>query len=101
MTLPVSEPTGKPGKCVHRSRQTERPGWRPRQVSPRALARDIAESIAARVAEGRPWSFDDYGIADDPDMQAMVQQKLGDDADQEWERYLRAKLEDEYDEGAP
>ncbi|PON11758.1 hypothetical protein C2W62_43160 [Candidatus Entotheonella serta] len=59
-----------------RSQQCARPGWRPRRRSQQALAADIAASIKTRIAEGRGWSLDEYGIADNPDMIALVTHQL-------------------------
>lgn len=59
-----------------RRHQCARPGWRPRKVSNRKLALFIAESIQARIAEGRSWSLAAYGIADNADMIALVNQHL-------------------------
>ncbi|WP_143301771.1 hypothetical protein, partial [Candidatus Entotheonella palauensis] len=58
------------------SHQTSRPGWRPRQCSPKQRARFIAESIKARIAEGRGWSLAEYGIDTKPDMIQLVNQHL-------------------------
>ncbi len=72
-TLHLSSPNGKPrGKNVYRARQTDRPGWRPRQVSDRKLASHIAISIQARIDEQRTWSWAEYGIDDEPHMIGMV-----------------------------
>lgn len=59
-----------------RSHQCARAGWRPRKVSNRKQALYIAESIQARIAEGRSWSLAEYGIADNADMIALVNQHL-------------------------
>jgi hypothetical protein len=47
-----------------------------RPMTPAIKARNIAQSIALRQDEGRPWSFEDYGIADNPDMMQRVQAAL-------------------------
>lgn len=59
-----------------RSHQTARPGWRPPKRSPRQRALYIADSIQARIAERRPWSFADYGIEGHPEMVNLVTQHL-------------------------
>ncbi len=59
-----------------RSHQCARYGWRPRQTSPQRLAADIAAAIKTRIAEGRAWSFAEYGIEADADMIALVLQHL-------------------------
>ncbi len=76
-TISETTPNCNPhGKNVYRARQTERPGWRPRKVSPRKQALYIAESIQVRIAEGRSWSLAEYGIEGNADMIALVNQHL-------------------------
>lgn len=58
------------------SHQCARVGWKPRQRSPHQRAIFIAESIKARIAEGRSWSLADYGIADKPEIIELVNQQL-------------------------
>src|SRR5262249_40491452 len=43
-----------------------------RPMSPAVKARNVACSIAQRTAEGRSWTFADYGIEANPTQQAMV-----------------------------
>lgn len=47
-----------------------------RQASPQKRAEHIAESIAARIAEGRNWSLADYGLDHNPELAALVQAEL-------------------------
>lgn len=76
-TIPQTTPGRHPGSVPTRRRhQCARPGWHPRYCSPQQLARDIAASIQARIAEGRSWSMDDYGIKGDAHMIEMVSQYL-------------------------
>ncbi len=76
-TIPQA-PTNRNPRAVndHRSHQTARPGWRPRKCSPEQRAIFIAESIKARIAEGRGWSLAEYGIDGNADMIALVNQHL-------------------------
>jgi hypothetical protein len=53
-----------------------KPG-RVRKPSPAVLAQYIAESIQSRTAEGRAWTFHEYGIQDNPEMMALVRSHLG------------------------
>jgi hypothetical protein len=41
-------------------------------MSPVVKASNVARSIAQRRAEGRAWTFEDYGIAGNPVQQALV-----------------------------
>lgn len=59
-----------------RAHQCARSGWRPPKRSPRQLALYIADSIQARIAEGRRWSLADYGIEGHPEMVNLVTQHL-------------------------
>jgi hypothetical protein len=43
-----------------------------RPMSPAVKAANVARSIAQRQAEGRSWSFADYGIDANPAQQALV-----------------------------
>jgi hypothetical protein len=45
-----------------------------RRRTPERLARDIAHSIALREAEGRPWTWQEYGLAANAAMQALVRE---------------------------
>jgi hypothetical protein len=47
-----------------------------RVMSPAVKARNIAESIALRLDEGRAWSYADYGIAEKPEMITLVEAAL-------------------------
>jgi hypothetical protein len=40
--------------------------------TPERKARDVAESITLKQDEGRAWSFSEYGLEDNPEMQALV-----------------------------
>jgi hypothetical protein len=41
-------------------------------LTPERKARFVAESITLKLDEGRAWSWSDYGLADQPEMQALV-----------------------------
>ena len=47
------------------------------QPTPEQRAVYIAESIRARLAEGRSYDLDDYGLADKPEMIELVARALG------------------------
>jgi len=47
------------------------------QPQPEQLAVYIAESIRARLAEGRGYELDDYGLGDKPEMIELVARALG------------------------
>jgi hypothetical protein len=47
-----------------------------RKMSPTIKARNIAQSIALRLVDGRAWAWEDYGVADKPDMIALVETAL-------------------------
>ena len=55
-------------------------GYRERRrsmPSTEQLAVYIAESIRARLAEGRTYNLDDYGLGDKPEMIELVARALG------------------------
>jgi len=41
-------------------------------MTPATKARNVARSIAQRQAEGRPWTFADYGLEANAAQQALV-----------------------------
>jgi hypothetical protein len=43
-----------------------------RVMSPAIKARNVAESIRLRIAEGRDWHWSDYGLAEQPAMIALI-----------------------------
>jgi len=43
-----------------------------RRMSPAVKARNVARSIAQRRIEGRAWTFEEYGYANNAAMQALV-----------------------------
>jgi hypothetical protein len=47
------------------------------QPQPEQLAVYIAESVRARLAEGRTYDLDDYGLADQPELIELVARALG------------------------
>ena len=47
------------------------------QPQPEQLAVYIAESIRARLAEGRGYELDDYGLNDQPELIELVARALG------------------------
>ena len=67
--------------AAHSNRQ-KRTRYRPHRramqhnTTPAQRARYVAESIALRLDEGRPWTWADYGLADKPEQQALVQTAL-------------------------
>ena len=42
------------------------------RLTPERKARFVAESITLKRDEGRAWSFSEYGLEDNPEMQALV-----------------------------
>jgi hypothetical protein len=63
-----------------RSHQCARPGWRPRQRTPRQLARDIVESIRQHRAAGDARGIEPSEFTPDTETQALVRQFLAVDA---------------------
>ena len=47
-------------------------------LTPERKARFVAESITLKQDEGRAWSWSDYGLQDNPAMQALVRAALED-----------------------
>jgi hypothetical protein len=47
------------------------------QPQPEQLAIYIAESIRSRIAEGRGYQLDDYGLGDKPELIELVARALG------------------------
>jgi hypothetical protein len=47
-----------------------------RVMSPHVKARNIAQSIALRLDEGRTWTWADYGIAEQPALITLVEAAL-------------------------
>lgn len=47
-----------------------------RSMTPDQKARNIAQSIALRVQEGRPWDWSQYGLENDHGQQRAVLAKL-------------------------
>ena len=76
-TTPVRNPRSVNDR---RSHQCARPGWRPRQRTPRQLARDIAESIRQHRAAGDAHGTQPSDFTPDAETQALVQQLLATDA---------------------
>ena len=48
-----------------------------RQTTPQQRAQSVATSIRQRQAEGRAWTWVDYGLVGKPDQQALVVAALG------------------------
>jgi hypothetical protein len=48
-----------------------------RQTTPQQRAQDVAASIRRCQAEGRPWTWADYGLDAHRDQQALVLAALG------------------------
>lgn len=48
-----------------------------RPTTPAQRAQYAAESILLRQAEGRPWTWADYGLAENLDQRALVVATLG------------------------
>lgn len=51
---------------------------RSQALTPERKARFVAESITLKQDEGRAWSWGDYGLHDNPAMQALVRLALED-----------------------
>lgn len=47
-------------------------------LTPERKARFVAESITLKLDEGRAWSWSQYGLQDNPEMQRLVLQALED-----------------------
>jgi hypothetical protein len=48
------------------------------RLTPERKARFVAESITLKLDEGRAWSWNQYGLQDNPEMQALVLAALED-----------------------
>jgi hypothetical protein len=75
-TTPARNPRGVNDR---RSHQCARPSWRPRQRTPRQLARDIAESIRQHRAAGDAHGTQPSDFTLDTETQALVQRLLATD----------------------
>jgi hypothetical protein len=81
MNLTHPTPARNPhGVNDRRSHQCARPGWRPRQRTPRQLARDIAESIRQHRAAGDAHGIQPSEFTPDAETQVLVRQFLATDA---------------------
>jgi hypothetical protein len=76
-TTPVRNPRSVNNR---RSHQCARPGWRPRQRTPRQFARDIAESIRQHRAAGDARGAQPSDFTPDAETQALVWQFPATDA---------------------
>lgn len=64
---------------VKRQKRLHRAAYHRSQVlTPERKAQFVAESITLKLDEGRAWSWSDYGLHDNPAMQALVLAALED-----------------------